>query len=115
MVKKPIFYIKIFLFVVVVLFLGAYVFYQFRFYLLGPSIAIDFPKNGAALNDSFMMIKGQTGNASSLVVDGQTILTDTFGNFEKGLILAKGYNIIHLIARDKFGREVEKKLEVVLK
>jgi len=67
------------------------------------------------LTDSFISVSGKVSNVSNLLVNGQKILADGFGNFEKSLLLARGYNIIELLAEDKFGRVATKKLEVVFK
>ena len=115
MQKRPILFIKLFVVLAVVVLLGFYFFHQSKAFLLGPNITVNFPKDGQTLTDSLVSIKGSVLNSAVFFINGQKILTDSSGNFEKKLILAKGYNVIELLAEDKFERSVNKKIEVVLK
>ncbi len=108
-------YIKFSVVFVVVILLAVYFFNQSKVFLLGPQLKIDNPINGQTLTDSFVLVNGVASNVVALLINDQVILIDSFGNFNKNLILARGYNIIELIARDKFNREVYKKLEVTVK
>ena len=94
---------------------GIYGFYKAKGFLAGPGIAIEYPKNGQLVPQSHNTIKGRAVNISNLRVNGRQIFTDEGGNFEVGLLLAKGYNIIEVKANDKFNREVKKIIEVVYK
>lgn len=115
MPRRPIILVKILAMLCVVFVLGIYFFYQSRTLLTGPQLTVDYPKNGQTLTGSFLVIKGRALNTSSVLVNGQSVLADGGGNFERKLLLAEGYNIIELTAEDKFGRIINKKLEVVLK
>lgn len=97
-----------------VAFLAGYFLYQARGYLFGPKITLDNPLAGEVIHDSYLEVKGQALNISSLSLNGRQIFTDENGNFKEGLLLAKGYNIIELTATDKFGRVKKEKREVVL-
>ncbi|MFC1756722.1 hypothetical protein ACFLZC_00995 [Patescibacteria group bacterium] len=114
MQPKSLLYIKISAVVVVAIILSFYFFHQAKAFLLGPQLTIDFPEDGQVLGDAFISVRGKTLNTVLLMVDGKQILTDSFGSFSKSLILAEGYNIIELSAKDKFDREINKKLKVVL-
>lgn len=115
MQKRPIVFIKLFIIFVIVVLFGFYFFHQSKAFLLGASIVVNYPKDGQTLVDSLILIKGKALNCSSFFINGQKVLTDNFGNFEKNLILARGYNIIELSAQDKFERLINKRIEVVLK
>ena len=108
------FNIKIILAVSAILFLSGYFLYQARGYLLGPQIFIESPKIGEIVSNSYLEVKGRVLNFSSLSLNGRQIVTDEKGNFNEGLLLARGYNIIELTAADKFGRVKKEKREVIL-
>ncbi len=101
--------------IVVAVLIGFYFFHQSKAYILGPQINIITPLNGETLSHSYVLVKGQAMNISNLLVNGHTVLSGNLGNFETGLLLARGYNIIEISAKDKFGRTAGKKLEVVIK
>lgn len=83
--------------------------------LLGPKIAINTPKNGQTFASPDIEISGQVKNISLLYLNGRQIFTDKNGYFKETVLLAKGYNIVELKAKDKFGREIKKLQELVLK
>jgi hypothetical protein len=42
------------------------------------------------------------------------LYTDIKGNFSEKLLLSPGYNIIKIVAEDKFGSKTEERVEVIL-
>ncbi len=106
--------IKFILIILVVLFLGIYFLYQARGFLIGPEIVVDSPKAGEVTHDSYLQVKGQAFNISSLSMNGRQIFINERGDFNEDLLLARGYNIIEITAADKFGRISKEKREVIL-
>lgn len=94
---------------------GAYGLYKAKAYLEGPQITIEYPQNGQSTSTSYTKITGKASHISSLYINGKQVFSNKQGQFEEGLLLAKGYNIIEVKANDKFGRETKKILELVLK
>jgi hypothetical protein len=92
-----------------------YALFQTRNLIQGPIIKIHSPVNGSSLTKSFVEIEGAAKNISYINLNDRQIFTDESGAFSERLLLSYGYNIITLRARDKFGREVEKTLELVYK
>ena len=84
-------------------------------FLLGPKIVIESPKNGQVFTFSDIEISGQASNISLFYLNGRQIFTDKEGRFKESLLLARGYNIIELKAKDKFNREIKEIRELVLK
>ncbi|MFA4890663.1 MAG: hypothetical protein WC587_03510 [Candidatus Paceibacterota bacterium] len=84
-------------------------------YLVGPKISIESPKDGETVSSSYIEIRGKAKNVSLLSLDGRQIFAGQDGLFKESLLLAKGYNIIELSAKDKFNREIKIRREVVLK
>ena len=104
-------YLLITAFLLVVLGYGSY---QMRNLINRPDIIIDSPANGASTTSPLITITGRTEQIAKLWLNGDKLITDHTGRFESQLILALGYNIIQLDGEDRFGRRVEKKLELVL-
>jgi len=115
MKNRSSFFIKLFIGICVFIFLFFYFFNQSKAFLLGPQIVIKSPENGETFSRAIIIINGKVTNTDVLLLNNRSIITDGFGNFEEKLILARGYNIIELIAKDKFGREKEERIEVVNK
>lgn len=92
-----------------------YGFYKSRVILEGPEIIIENPQNGQTVPGSYVEINGKAKNVSFLRLNGRQIFTDEYGNFQESLLLARGYNIIEVSAKDKFNRATIKQLHLVLK
>jgi hypothetical protein len=102
--------------IVVVIFfllLIGYGLFQTKNLILGPNIAIASPLNGAAVGLNPVEVKGQADRIAFISLNGEQIFTDKDGNFSQKLLLTHGYNIIRLEAQDKFGRTIEKVLNLV--
>ena len=89
--------------------------YKAKDFLVGPKIVIESPLDGQTISNSYLEIRGAAKNVSLLYLNGRQIFTDQNGNFKENLLLARGYNILQIEAKDKFNREVKIKREVVLK
>jgi hypothetical protein len=92
-----------------------YSLFQAQKILAGPVIEITTPQNGATYNSTLIEIDGQAKNAAYINIDDRQMFTDKNGNFSEKLLLSPGYNVVKLDAWDKFGKQTEKKLELVLK
>lgn len=99
--------------IVFFLLLVGYGLYQTKNLMLGPSIAIASPINGAAVAMNPVEVKGQAERIAFISLNGEKIFTDEQGNFSQKLLLNRGYNIIKLEAQDKFGRTIQKILNLV--
>jgi hypothetical protein len=106
--------LKLILIILAAAVLLGYFLYQARGYLFGPKIIIETPLAGEVIHDSYLEVKGQAKNIALLSLNGRQIFTDEKGNFDEGLLLAHGYNIIEITAQDKFGRITKEKREVIL-
>jgi hypothetical protein len=91
----------------------SYTAFEMKDFARGPQIVIDYPANGATVNAGLISIKGTADHVSSIQVNGGDLFTDTLGHFKKDILLSPGYNVIEVRARDKFGRQIERKLELV--
>lgn len=96
----------------IALFAG-YGLFQARYLIMGPVINLYKPLSGLT-ESPIAAVAGRARNVSYIDLDGRQIYIDETGEFNEKLLLSRGYNIIKLSARDKFGRTVEKTVELVL-
>lgn len=89
-----------------------YAYYQSRAIISGPQIAIVSPTHGMNSATAFILVHGTATNAKEITLQGRPILIDLEGRFFERLLLAPGYNIIMLTAKDAQGRSIEKRIEV---
>ena len=92
-----------------------YGYYRTRDFLHGPVVEITAPVNGQMFASALIDVTGISKNISFLNLNGRKIFTDENGNWHEKLLASPGYNKIEVAAKDRFGRDVTKTLEVVLK
>jgi hypothetical protein len=99
-----------------VLLLVGYGLFNSRFLLKGPEIAIagvDPDTNSISTSSKDFSLTGVALHSSFITVNNRPILVDELGNFNEKLLLSNGVSIIDIYARDKFGKEIRKKIDVV--
>jgi hypothetical protein len=106
--------IKIALGVCLVLLVLGYIYYQSRNLINGPQITIAEPLNGSTVADPLVAIQGIAKNISYITLNDRQIYVDKDGAFKEELLLSPGYNLWKIEAKDKFGRVVSKRIELVL-
>ncbi len=82
-------------------------------FILGPTISVTEPANGATFTSPSIRIKGVVLRIQDISLNGRSITIDEQGNFNEAVLLAPGYNVFTLAARDKFGRSKDVRLELV--
>jgi len=92
-----------------------YSIYQARFLILGPQIWITSPQNGQAVKDPLVVISGRAKNVAWISLNDRQIFTDEEGSWSEELIVSNGISIMTVTARDRFGRETKKSVQIVLK
>jgi hypothetical protein len=99
-----------------VLFLIAYGIFNSRFLLAGPEITIsglDSSGKNIRTDSRDFSLQGTATHSAYIAVNNRPISVDEWGNFSEKLLLSNGVSIIDIYARDKFGKEVRKKIDVV--
>lgn len=108
------FLLKTALITVSVFIIIGYSYYESRNLILGPILDFVSPINGSSTTNSVIEVKGKVKNISFVSLNDNQIFTDKNGLFSEKLLLSPGYNIIKLSVKDRFGRQKEKFLELVL-
>ena len=88
--------------------------YNVRDVVLGTPLTVLSAKDGATLEDTFLPIVGVAPHARELSINGRFVYIDRDGNFEDGVILSPGYNIVEVALKDRFGKETMKTYHVVV-
>ncbi len=70
-------------------------------------------QSGAKTLNSVIKITGNAKNAITLSVNGREISVNNKGDFDETIALLKGYNILNIKAKDKFGYVDEKNYKLI--
>ncbi|MDO8590063.1 MAG: hypothetical protein Q7R69_02225 [bacterium] len=111
MVIKPKYALLIAFFVL----LASYSLYQARALLVGPQIWIESPKDGQVVESPLVVATGRAKNIAWISFNDRQIFTDEKGAWSEKLLVSPGLSIMTVKARDRFGREIEKSIQIVLK
>jgi len=110
-----IYYLKFYSLILLGIVVMGYSVFQAQKILTGPKITVLSPINGATYTTALIEIKGIAKNTSVLLLNDRPLYTDKLGNFSDTLLLSQGYNILKLEAKDKFGSETKKMIEIIYK
>lgn len=108
---KPKYGLLIILFILLI----AYSLYQARALLVGPQIWVENPKDGHRVEDPLVIVEGQSKNIAWISLNDRQIFTDEEGKWSEKLLVSPGLSIMTVKARDRFGREIKKSVQVILK
>ena len=100
----------------IVLFVVGYGLFNSRFIIQGPEITleqVDEEKNSIVSTEKTLFLKGKVLHSSFITINGRPIFIDETGQFNEKLLLSSGVSIIDIYAKDKFGKEVRKKIDVL--
>lgn len=70
--------------------------------------------DNSKVNTEILPITGTARHAIKLRLNQREISVDQQGNFSESIALSPGYNIINIIAQDKFGNVDEKNYKLIL-
>lgn len=115
MQHNGIYYLKFYSLILLGVLIVGYSIFQAQKILGGPKITMLSPINGATYTTALIEIKGVAKNTSTLLLNDRPLYTDKAGNFSDTLLPTDGYNIIKLEAKDKFGSETKKMIEIIYK
>lgn len=83
-------------------------------YMRGPRIIISSPESGFSTTTPLINIVGRVVHANAITINDAESPSDLNGNFQSRLLLADGYNIMKVTAKDRYGRVAEKTIEMNL-
>ncbi len=97
----------------IVLAVLGYTAHEAKSIIRGATLSIDAPRHGATVDRSLVTVAGSAAHATAITLNGRAIITDEQGVFREHLLLAPGYNIVTVLARDRFGRIAREKIEII--
>ncbi len=107
--------LKIIIIVIITIIIVGYGLFAMHDFILGPYISISKPINGSSINTPKTEIEGVAKRIKEITINGRPITIDEKGNWKEIDILEPGYNVFQIIAKDKFGRQKEYRLELIYK
>lgn len=104
-----------YLIVGVIIVIISYVTYQFSFLFVGPKLSVVSPKNGTVVSSNIVVVAGKTDPYATVTVDTEDVYVDLSGTFKKTLYKYSGNDTVTIIAKNRYGKETKKEIEVVVR
>lgn len=95
-----------------VLIIAGYIFFQYRSLVFAPPLEIISPKSGARITTNVVEVRGRTDPYATLFVNGDEVYVGVDGSFKKSIYEFSGNNKITVSAKNRFGKESIKVINV---
>jgi transcriptional regulator with XRE-family HTH domain len=92
----------------------SYLGYYINNIITPPDLKIIYPSIDIAVKESTIIIKGQTDKEAEVTVNGESVLADIDGVFEKVVSLKSGLNTITVKSQKKYSRPVQVERKILL-
>ncbi len=92
--------------------IGVFAYFKMSFLINGVNIEANIEQVG---NSTLANIKGNAKNATYISLNGREIFIDKDGSFSEPIALIPGFSVITINTHDKFGKNKEKKFQLVYK
>jgi len=98
--------LAIFLGILFLILLSAYLYYQFKFLVGPPNLAVD-PKVDMVIQQESLTVKGKTDSGVYLTINGENVYVASDGSFSKEVQLTSGINVIEVKAVNNFEKSTK--------
>ena len=98
--------LAIFLGVLFLILLSGYLFYQFKFLVGPPNLAVD-PKEDMVIQQESLTVRGKTDSGVYLTINGENVYIASDGSFSKEVQLTSGINVVEVKAVNNFGKSTK--------
>ncbi len=92
-----------------------YLGWQIKNTISPPSLSLVSPDNGFITRDNVITLRGASEPATTVMINGQVIRSDDFGNFTEAIALNPGVNTIVVEAKKKHGKSIQTTRHIVYK
>ena len=106
--------VKIIIFIAVILICFSYLWIGFKNIISPPDLNVINPLKDMIISDNFIDITGETEPKAQITINGEFVLGNKEGLFEKRINLKNGLNTITIISKKKYGREAIVKRQILV-
>ena len=92
-----------------------YILFQYRYAFIDPSLNIISPQNLSTVTSTEVNVIGKTDSNSTVYVNKDEVSVDQNGNFQKEINVFPGKETITVKAVNKFSRETDKQIQIIVK
>ena len=94
--------------VLTIVIVAAYIFYQYSSLIFAPTLVVENPKNSQVIAGNVVEVVGKTDPYATVYIEGDEVYVDLSGSFRKSVYEFSGDAKITVIAKNRFGKESKK-------
>lgn len=89
-----------------------YLVYQFSFLFFGPQLTVLAPLEGSRFTTNVVEVSGKTDPYATVTINNEEVYVDLSGRFRKTMYIYSGDAKIHISAKNRYGKETKKVIDV---
>lgn len=103
---------KLYLILAVVLAVFAYIVFQFSFLFVGPKLTVMAPLENSRFSTNVIQVEGKTDPYATVTINDEEVYVDLTGSFRKTLYIYSGSAKISVVAKNRYGKQTQKSINV---
>ena len=80
-----------------------------------PKLSIEKPRSGQEIAGNVVEVAGKTDPYATVLIDGDEVYVNLSGSFEKSIFAFSGNKKIEVVAKNRFGKESRKEINIRVK
>ena len=103
------------LFLTVIFIILGYIFFQYNSIIFPPKLEITEPRAGQEIMGNIVEVEGKTDPYATILIDGGEVYVALSGEFKKSIFVFSGDKKIEVVAKNRFGKESRREINVRVK
>ena len=104
-----------FLFLTVIFIMLGYILFQYNSIIFPPKIEIEKPHSGQEITSNVVEVEGRTDPYATVLIDGDEAYVALSGDFKKSIFVFSGDKKIEIVAKNRFGKESRREINIKVK
>ncbi|OGH16440.1 MAG: hypothetical protein A3C30_04590 [Candidatus Levybacteria bacterium RIFCSPHIGHO2_02_FULL_40_18] len=104
-----------FLIIAVIFVILGYIFFQYNSIIYSPRLSVTKPQAGQEITGNVVEVEGKTNPYATVLIDGDEAYVTLSGDFKKSIFVFSGNKKIEIVAKNRFGKESRKEINIKVK
>ena len=92
-----------------------YIFFQYNSIIFPPMLSIEKPRAGQEIMGNVVEVAGRTDPYATVLIDGDEAYVTLSGTFKKSIFAFSGLKKIEVVAKNRFGKESRREINIHVK
>ncbi len=92
-----------------------YILFQYNSVIFPPNISVQRPQENQEISGNIVEVEGKTDPYATVLIDGDEAYVDLSGEFKKSIFVFSGDKKIEVVAKNRFGKESRRAINIKVK